>query len=179
MRNETKRSSTRPQHPRNAFTPTFLSRRRHLPADSPPADLAALAVDPRSTGPWTVQEVEIAGVRWWAVVREGEGPAEDTAVATYRCRATAGLTSAVLPALAIPNHLRLGEEAKPKGVPLHDGDRFLGHLAPDGPATHPDLVHYLHAARILASHPASLVHLLRTLDRETLAILGRALARAA
>jgi hypothetical protein len=176
MRNESKSTNTRPE---NAFTATFLTRSRHQPDDSQPGDLATLVVDSRSAGPWRAQEVEIAHAHWWAVVREGEAPTEEPPVATYRCRTTAGLTSAILPALAIPNHLRLGDPPKPKGVPLHDGDHFLGHLAPDGPATHPNLIHYLHAARFLATHPESLVHLLRTYDPEALAILGRALARAA
>jgi hypothetical protein len=124
-----------------------------------------------------VEERDAGHGRVWVVVRKEVPPPGAAPVAAYRCHTTAGLTAAVLPALSVPNHLRLGER-KPTGIPLHDGDHFLGHLSPHGPAAHPDLPHYLHAARHLAIHPESLVHLLRTNDPEALAIMGRGLARA-
>ena len=73
------------------------------------------------------------------MVRRGE------AVALTRHRADALLVAAALPALAVPNHLAIGEKAKRLGVPVHDGGRYVGHLA----RHEPRIVEHLHALRAL------------------------------
>lgn len=86
--------------------------------------------------------------------------------------------AAVLPAVGMTNHLWLAPE-RPRGMPLHDGRRFLGHVKVrgmgDGPVALPDLPHFLHVARCLAANPDSLALLHRSLSAEALALLGRRL----
>jgi hypothetical protein len=80
----------------------------------------------------------------WAVARRGEPVAEGgRAVAVTRHRADAVLLAAALPALAVPNRLRLAETGKRLGYPIHDGAVCVGHLA------RPELrvVELLHAIR--------------------------------
>ena len=180
MRNETKSTNSSARSPRdNAFTPEFLSCAQAVPrpGDVAHADLATLAVDPAASGPWVVEPVTTGHGPAWVVVREGESYEDGAAVAVIRCRITAALTAAILPALAIPNHLRFGEHRRPCGLPLHDGAHFLGHLAPRGPAHHAALVHHLHTARTLLTQPESLVTLVRAYAPEAIQLLGRALAR--
>lgn len=112
----------------------------------------------------------------WAVTRLGEPVAEGgEPVAVCRHPRTAYLYAATLPSLAAENHLKVGDHGKRLGRPLHEGDRCLGHVRRD----HPALRHHLHVVRTLVADPRSLALALSALDREELAILGRALMRQA
>jgi hypothetical protein len=82
----------------------------------------------------------------WAVARRGEPVvAGGRAVAVTRHRADAALLAASLPALAVPNRLRLAEKGKRLGYPIHDGAVCVGHLA----RPEPRVVELLHAIRTL------------------------------
>ena len=69
----------------------------------------------------------------------------------------------------------------PRGVGLHDGRRFLGHLAPAAGRLPDERRHtletHLDLARYLATHPHALAMLLESVGPEALPLLGRALAR--
>jgi hypothetical protein len=173
-----KKSSTRPaRHLPNAFSTHFLDcarradRAARAEGDSP--DTRGLAA-----GPWDVRTLDAPHGRAHAVVRRGEATRDGGgAVALCRCYPQALQLAAVLPALAAPNHLTLGDPPKPLGLALHDGRDFLAHLAPHGPAAAADLPTHLHLARHLAADPASLTLLHRSLGFEALVLLGRELMR--
>jgi len=186
MRNETKSSSAptrntpvdppRRTPPANAFSQAYL-------LQAPPPDERESASSGLSltggaawAGPWAVEPVGDSCGRLWAVSRLGEPVAEGGgAVAGYRDRRTALVYAAALPSLATANHLRIGENDRRLGRPVHDGERCIGHVS----RPHPEVLHRVHAVRSLVNDPRSLALALSTLDREELAILGRALVRQA
>lgn len=166
----------------SAFSPAFLesfqrraSRLEGLPASAP----SALAPTGSSgaafwAGPWEVERAEAPHGPVWKVVRRGEPVAEGgRAVAETRHRADAVVLAATLPALAVPNRLRLAEKAKRLGFPLHDGSACVGHLA----RREPRVVELIHAVRTLLTHPECLALAVEALDAEELPIVGRALMR--
>jgi hypothetical protein len=95
------------------------------------------------------------------------------AVAVTRHRADAVLLAAALPALAVPNPLRLAETGKCLGYPIHDGAVCVGHLV----RPEPRVVEQLLALRTVLHHPECLALAVGCLDAEELPILGRALMR--
>ena len=141
MRNTQKVSSSRPpgrsavasprsssSPPSSAFSASFLlefARRNDPPSSGPPALLRGSFW----SGPWEVEGVSMSHGHVWAVVRRGESVRRGgRAVAVTRHRSDALLVAATLPALAVPNHLSLGETPKRLGYPVHDGAECLGHV---------------------------------------------------
>lgn len=166
MRSETKSTP-------NAFSRSFL---HHVPAlgESALASPVSLTGGAYWAGPWDVQPVEVEHGTLWAVVRSGDRlDSHAGTVAVFRERSTALLVAAVLPALALPNHLHVGEAVHRLGVPIHDGETCLGHLA----RAEPRLLEALHAARTLALQPHSLALLVEALGKEELPTFGRLLLR--
>jgi hypothetical protein len=160
-------SGRRSRRPPNAFSDSFLVRARCL--EQPPSASAALLA-----GPWDVEEIEVGHGRFHAVVRRGESLAEGgSAFAVLLDRSPALLTAAALPALARPDHIHMGRHRHRLGVPLHDGETFLGHLA----RPEPRLLPVLHALRSLQAQPEGLALLLESLGPEGLALVGRLLSR--
>jgi hypothetical protein len=160
-------SGRRSRRPSNAFSDSFLVRARSL-AQPESASAALLA------GPWEVETIEVGHGRFHAVVRRGEPLSEGgSAFAVLLDRTSALLTAAALPALARPDHLHLGRHRKRLGVPLHDGETFLGHLA----RPEPGLLPLLHAVRSLQAQPDGLALVLESLGPEGLALVGRLLSR--
>ena len=182
MRNTEERStrSSRPSHPSksasapaNAFSPSFLLQASQLD-DFPHSAPSRLTGGTLWSGPWDVEPVEARHGLVWAVVRKGEPlAAGGRAVVVTRHRADALLAAATLPALAVPNHLHLGDKAKRLGFPLHDGALCIGHLSrPEA-----RIAAHLHIARTLVGHPASFALAVEALGAEEIPILGRALMR--
>ena len=185
MRNETKSSSV------PARSPSSNSGRRAVPANAfsqsyllrvpPPEELCAspepsLGGGATWVGPWDVEPFSDPSGRLWAVSRLGERVAEGAEpVAVCRHPRTAFLYAAALPSLAVANHLTVGDNGKRLGLPLHDGDRCIGHVR----RGHPAISQHLHVVKSLVNDPRSLALALSALDREELAILGRALMRQA
>lgn len=125
-------------------------------------------------GPWEVERVDGPHGPQWAVARRGEPVAAGgRAVAVTRHRADAALLAASLPALAVPNRLRLAEKGRRLGYPIHDGAVCVGHLA----RPEPRVVELLHAIRTLLAHPECLALAVESLGAEELPLLGRALMR--
>jgi hypothetical protein len=156
-----------PRVPANAFSQSFLHQVRRLPEPSggSPASLA---------GPWDVEPVAAGSQRFHAVVRRDEPVAEGGAAAALMLdRPTALQLAAALGALAGPCDVHMGEPRKRRGVTLHDGRVFLGHLA----RPRPELLPLFHAVRALAAEPDALALVLESLGPEGLALLGRVLAR--
>lgn len=165
--------ATRRTPPANAFSEAFLLQAAKL-EDPSFGNLQCLSGGACWAGPWEVEPFEVEHGTLWAVVRAGDPLAEGgRAVAVFRSRATALLTAAVLPTLAVPDRIHLGETTRRLGVPIHDGDVCLGHLS----RPEPSVVTALHVARTLALHPHSLAFLVEALGPEDLPILGRALMR--
>ena len=176
MRNETK--GTTPRHstrtaPPNAFSQAFLLKAARL-EDLPSSAPTPLTAGGFWAGPWEIEQIDVPHDLLWAVVRRGEAVAAGgRAVAVTRHRSDAVLLAATLSALAVPNHLRLGEKSKRLGFPIHDGDLCVGHLSrPD-----PRIIDQLHTVRTLMPHPESLAFAVESLGSEDLPILGRALMR--
>jgi hypothetical protein len=176
----TKKSTTRPAATgplANAFSSHFLTRARRrdraLHEEGSSLDTRSLAA-----GPWDVESLDARCGRVHAVVRRGE-PVGDGGGAVALCRSypEALQLAAVLPSLGVENRLEVGERAKPLGLALHDGRRFVAHLAPNGPAAAPAVAAHLHAARHLAADLGSLALLHRSLGSEALVLLGRELMR--
>jgi len=178
----------------NAFSPRFLEaaqgrdRALRKAAEGAGGDEVAEA-DGRAlcAGPFEVEEVEPVvdhslgrpGGRAFAVVRRARSLAEGGGtVAVCASYADALHLAAVVPAVGAANHLWLAPE-RPRGLPLHDGRRFLGHVnlarRGEGPAALSVLPHYLHVARHFAANPEALALLHRSLSAEALALLGRRL----
>ncbi|MFP3941838.1 MAG: hypothetical protein ACLF0P_16205 [Thermoanaerobaculia bacterium] len=169
----------------SAFRPAFLtffqrraSRLEGLPASAPsalaPAGSSGSSGAAFWAGPWEVERADAPHGPLWAVVRRGEPVADGgRPVAMTRHRADAVVLAAALPALAVPNRLRLAEKAKRLGFPLHDGAACVGHLA----RPEPRVVELVHAVRSLLTHPECLALAVECLDAEELPILGRALMR--
>lgn len=146
----------------NAFSPRFLEaaqgrdRALRKAAEGAGGDEVAEA-DGRAlcAGPFEVEEVEPVvdhslgrpGGRAFAVVRRARSLAEGGGtVAVCASYADALHLAAVVPAVGAANHLWLAPE-RPRGLPLHDGRRFLGHVnlarRGEGPAALSVLPHYL------------------------------------
>jgi hypothetical protein len=160
-------SVRRSRRPPNAFSDSFLVRAGCL--EQPQSAAGALLA-----GPWDVEAIEVGHGLFHAVVRRAETLAEGgSAFAVLLDRSSALLTAAALPALARPDHLHQGRHRKRLGVPLHDGETFLGHLA----RPEPRLLPVLHALRSLQAQPDGLALLLESLGPEGLALLGRLLSR--
>jgi hypothetical protein len=176
----TKKSTTRPAATgplANAFSSHFLTRARRrdraLHEEGSSLDTRSLAA-----GPWDVESLDARCGRVHAVVRRGERIGDGGgAVALCRSYPEALQLAAVLPSLGVENRLEVGERAKPLGLALHDGRRFVAHLAPNGPAAAPAVAAHLHAARHLAADLGSLALLHRSLGSEALVLLGRELMR--
>lgn len=174
----TKKSTTRPTGPlANAFSSHYLTRARRrdrsLCEEGVSLDTRSLAA-----GPWDVESLDARCGRVHAVVRRGESVSEGGgAVALCRSYPEALQLAAVLPSLGVENRLEVGETPKPLGLALHDGRRFVAHLAPEGPAAAPAVAAHLHAARHLAADLGSLALLHRSLGSEALVLLGRELMR--
>ena len=185
MRN-TKERSTRPSRPSqsnssrptsvpsNAFSPSFLLQasqaRRASPTPPPPASPAARCGP--APGTWSRSKPATAwSGRWSGRARPWPRAAgRSSSPATGR---DALLAAATLPALAVPNHLHLGDKAKRLGFPLHDGPLCIGHLSrPEA-----RIAAHLHIARTLVGHPASFALAVEALGAEEIPILGRALMR--
>lgn len=157
----------RSRRPSNAFSDSFLVRARGL--EQPRSASEALLA-----GPWDVETIDVGHGRFQAVVHRGEPLAKGgSAFAVFLDRTSALLTAAALPALARPDHLHLGRHRKRLGVPLHDGETFLGHLA----RPEPGLLPLLHAVRTLQAQPDGLALVLESLGPEGLALVGRLLSR--
>ena len=110
----------------------------------------------------------------WAVVRRGESVRRGgRAVAVTRHRSDALLVAATLPALAVPNHLSLGETPKRLGYPVHDGAECLGHIS----RPEPRIVEHLHIARALIGRAEALGMAIEGLEPDQIPVLGRALMR--
>lgn len=153
--------------PANAFSQTFLHQVRRLPepSGSSPALLA---------GPWDVEPVAAGSHRFHAVVRRDEPVAEGGAALGLMLERLAALQlAAAVFSLTGPCDLHMGKPRKRRGVTLHDGRDFLGHLA----RPQPELLPVFHAARSLAAQPDALALVLESLGPESLALLGRLLAR--
>lgn len=162
----------------NAFSPRFLdgvrgrdAARRREAGTAP--DLRGLA-----GGPWEVERIVTEDQAVCYAVSRRERPVSDGGGSAAVCGSPADALhlAAVLPAVGARNHLALGPE-KPRGLALHDGREFLGHVAATGPAADPALPHYLHLARHLTGDLESLALLHRALGAEALALLGRRLMR--
>jgi hypothetical protein len=150
------------------FTPAFLQRIRRL--DNPPsARIAALS------GPWEVEAVDLPrGGRRFVVSRREEPFSEGGSVfGVFGSRDVALATAAVLPSVGTSMDLHLNPSGNRHGYKLHDGERFLGHLA----RNEARLLPRLHLARHLTADPDALALLLEAAGPEALAILGRALHR--
>lgn len=186
MRNETKSSSvparstplgsSRRTPPANAFSQAYLL--QAPPPEEVEGGPSGLSMAGGATwaGPWAVEPVGDSCGRLWAVSRLAEPVAEGgEPVAAYRDRRTALVYAAALPSLATANHLRVGDNDRRLGRPVHDGERCIGHVS----RPHPEVLHRVHAVRSLVNDPRSLALALSALDREELAILGRALMRQA
>lgn len=165
------RSSSSP--PPSAFSASFLlesARRDDPPCSGPPALLGGSFW----SGPWEVEGVSMPHGHVWAVVRRGESVRRGgRAVAVTRHRSDALLVAATLPALAVPNHLSLGETAKRLGYPVHDGAECLGHLS----RPEPRIVEHLHIARALIGRADALAMAIEGLEPDEIPVLGRALLR--
>ncbi len=173
MRNTAKSSSPSSSVPSNAFSASFLLEATRL-GDEPFVSPPVLPGGAFWAGPWEVEEVHLRHGTAWGVVRRGESLAAGAeAVALTRHRPDALLVAAVLPALAVPNHLAIGEKAKRLGVPLHDGGRCVGHLA----RHEPRIAEHLHVVRTLVARPESFALAVEAAGREEIPVLGRALAR--
>lgn len=198
MRNAQKRSatrpSTRPDHaessnrstrsgpspsplssssspPANAFSQRFLlqaSRLEEISGSGP----SRLTGGTFWAGPCEVEPVRMRHGDVWAVVRRGESlMAGGRAVAVARNRSDTLLIAAVLPGLATPNRLSIGEKPKRLGLAIHDGSLCVGHLSrPEG-----QIVDHLHVARTLVGNADSFALAVAALGREEIPIFGRAL----
>ncbi|MFP3941023.1 MAG: hypothetical protein ACLF0P_12000 [Thermoanaerobaculia bacterium] len=162
--------------PANAFTRGFLLKAARL-EDLPSSAGPAVAGGGFWAGPWELEPVEVPHGGLWAVARRGEPVAAGHEPAAYaRNRADAALVAAMLPALAAPSRIRLGEKAKRLGFPVHDGDVCIGHLAA-GAGREPRIAEQLHAVRTVLRHPECLALPVQSLGGEALPVLGRALMR--
>ena len=150
------------------FTPAFLQRIRRL--DNPPSARAAAL-----SGPWEVEAVELPpDGRRYVVSRRDEPFSEGGSVfAVFGARDVALETAAVLPSVGTSMDLHLNGSGNRHGYKLHEGERFLGHLA----RNEERLLPRLHLARHLVGDPDALALLLEAAGPEALAILGRVLHR--
>jgi hypothetical protein len=169
---------TTPNTP-SAFAPGFLDQLRlvarlleeqgGVPATEPEALLS---------GPLTTERVTTRGGTRHAVVLRDEPLADGgKAAGLFLERAEALRAAAVFPAVAAPSPYQLKDRPKALGWPLHCCDRHVGHVGRLAGERRKALLHHLHLARYLATHPLALALLLESVGPEALPVLGRALAR--
>jgi hypothetical protein len=109
----------------------------------------------------------------WAVVREGERPEDEPSAATFVHRRPAQLVTAAVPIAARDGVYRLDREPDPRGFPLRQDGRVIGHL----PWHHQELVVALGHLDALARSPRALAAVLEAAGASALRRVGALLAR--
>lgn len=146
---------------RNAFSPTFLQRigERDEPPTAAEADVA---------GPWHVEEIPGAPVRYGLFLPVESHERGDRPYAAFLRKDLALLAAAVLPGTGRDAAFRLSQDAGPEGYAVTSGGEPVGHLA----LFDENLVAALHVTDALLRSPAALAGLLEAAGQVALERTG-------
>lgn len=142
---------------RNAFSPAFLERigERDEPPTAAEADVA---------GPWRIEEIPGAPVRYGLFPPGRSHGQGDRPYAVFFRKDLALIAAAVLPGTGRDAAFRLDPDAGPEGYAVTSGGEAVGHLA----LFDENLVAALHVTDALLRSPAALAGLLEAAGAITL-----------